>query len=66
MKWTTEHPTKAGYYWYRDDHRAVVLQVFKGVEKDHWFAWGLATQAAGSVSIAEYPGQWWGPFKEPR
>ena len=56
MKWTTEHPSKAGYYWYRDDHRAVVLQVFKGVGKDHWFAWGLGIQAAGSVSIAEYPG----------
>ena len=25
MKWTNKHPVKPGFYWYRDEDRAVVL-----------------------------------------
>ena len=33
MKWTTKSPTKSGFYWYRDDKRAVVLEVRDSVRK---------------------------------
>ena len=39
MKWTTEHPTKAGFYWYRDDNRAVVLEVRDRLVKEKMLAW---------------------------
>ena len=32
MKWTTTHPIKPGFYWYRDETRAVVLAVREGLQ----------------------------------
>ena len=38
MKWTSKHPIKPGFYWYRDEHRAVVLEVRESFVKGNRLA----------------------------
>jgi hypothetical protein len=66
MKWTTKHPSKAGFYWYREEHRAVVLEVMEGLIKGHWFVWDWQQGRLAQYPITEYSGEWYGPLKEPR
>ena len=56
--WKKTLPTKEGYYWYRDGEREVVLHVFES-DSD----WNGVAQA--KYSIADYPGEWYGPLKAP-
>ena len=39
LAWTKTPPTKAGYYWYRDQNRAVVLHAFDPLGNGYWKAW---------------------------
>jgi hypothetical protein len=66
MKWTTKQPTKTGFYWYRDENRTVVLEVREGMAKGHWFTWDWQQRRFAQYPIAEYPGEWYGPLKEPQ
>ena len=63
MKWTTKQPTKAGFYWYRDENRAVVLEVREALAKGHWFTWDWQQGRVSQYDIAPYTGEWYGPLK---
>ena len=54
MKWTTEHPTKAGFYWYRDDNRAVVLEVRDSLVKEKMLAWDWQNGRLSQIRLAKY------------
>ena len=66
MKWTTKLPTKAGFYWYRDETRAVVLEVRDSMVKGKMLAWDWQQGRLSQYDIANYRGEWYGPLKEPR
>ncbi len=59
MKWTTKQPTKAGFYWYRDEHRAVVLEVLKGLRKGFFLTWDWQQGRLDRYSIEGYRGEWY-------
>ena len=66
MKWTIKHPTKPGFYWYRDEHRAVVLEVRESFAKGKLLAWDWQQGRLSQYDIATYTGEWYGPLKEPK
>jgi hypothetical protein len=66
MKWTSKHPNKPGFYWYRDKHRAVVLEVRESFAKGKMLVWDWQQGQLGQYDIAPYPGEWYGPLKEPK
>ena len=66
MKWTTKQPTKPGFYWYRDEHRAVVLEVRDSLIKGKMLAWDWQQGRLSQYDISTYRGEWYGPLKEPR
>jgi hypothetical protein len=49
MNWTTKQPTKAGFYWYRDKNRTVVLEVRDSFVKGKMLAWDW--QQGGCVKM---------------
>ena len=66
MKWTTTHPIKPGFYWFRDANRSVVLEVRDSFVKDKMLAWDWQGGRLGQYDIATYEGEWYGLLKEPR
>ena len=66
MKWTSKHPTKPGFYWFRDSSRAVVLEVRESFIKGHMLAWDWQGGRLSQYDIGTYQGKWYGPLKEPR
>lgn len=66
MKWTSEKPTKPGWYWYKSLRRPTqVMQVYA----NEFFVRGvLFAQSSGlnSTRVAKLTGQWAGPLEEPQ
>jgi hypothetical protein len=66
LNWTTEKPTKPGWYWYREDPTASPKLVFHGL------VWDAVADVAGRLpkSITferdQIPvGEWAGPLEPP-
>ena len=53
MKWTTKHPTKPGFYWFRDANRSVVLEVRDSFVKDKMLAWDWQGGRLGQYDISQ-------------
>ena len=66
MKWTIKQPTKAGFYWYRDGHRVVVLEVRDSFVKGKMLVWDWQDGRLGQYDISPYHGEWYGPIKAPK
>jgi hypothetical protein len=66
MKWTHKHPVRPGFYWYRDEHRAVVLEVRESFVKGKMLVWDWQQGRLGQYVVAPYRGEWYGPLKEPK
>ena len=66
MKWTKKHPTKPGFYWYRDGQRAVVLEVRESFVMGKMLVWDWQQGWLGQYDITPYQGEWYGPLKEPK
>ena len=61
MTWTTETPTKKGYYWHRcvGERRASIVWVF------YWDGALRMTLGGDFLKIVDVGGQWAGPIPEP-
>ena len=66
MKWTKKHPKKSGFYWYREEHRTVILELREGFAKGALLTWDWQQGRLAQYPIATYPGEWYGPLKKPR
>lgn len=62
MKWTTERPTKAGFYWYREGE-ADNFPVVVNVAPEHDFAgpWDDGSE----TRLSHMNGEWSGPLEPP-
>ena len=60
MKWTTEKPTKAGYYWHRWKHSQKVTM--DQVYDNGYLPGGYEEQW---TEFSEDDGEWCGPIEEP-
>lgn len=63
MAWTTEMPTKPGWYWYRwdlNDNTPVVVEVHP--EHDSVGPWGDGSDSR----LSDTSGEWAGPLKPPK
>lgn len=62
MEWTTDKPSKPGWYWWRTEGSVEITRVYIMVwnEADQevrpWCSWGW---------IAQLEGEWAGPIPEP-
>lgn len=68
MRWTTEKPSRPGWYWWRSDDvafksRQCVVEVIKiaGDEPKYWLVNGVSI----NWSLGNTPGQWSGPIPPP-
>lgn len=63
MKWTSEKPTKPGYYWQLNESGdAQVLRVYQSAA-GRLFA---ASFADWETPVSRLDGQWAGPLEEPQ
>jgi hypothetical protein len=61
MNWTTEHPVKEGWYWFRmdnEENRTVIVYV---ISADRMVAVGSDTE--GNPALQK--GAWYGPLEPP-
>lgn len=59
LRWTKEHPTEPGYYWFRNEEVEGILQICKSVK-------GLYIMYHGNDEEWDLPeGEWAGPIQEP-
>lgn len=80
MKWSTDLPTRAGWYWYRDPKgagnmpwirdRAVVVEVAtsgaRGPNYPALEVWVTHMDYADPLSTRNFPGEWAGPIEPPK
>lgn len=51
MKWTTKQLTRPGFYWYREENRAVVLEVRESFVKGKILAWDGKRDDPASMTL---------------
>ena len=62
MKWTSEKPTKPGWYWYRGETDLNELIIW--VSSDLRVVYPASLNFK-SFAVDEVPGQWAGPIEPP-
>lgn len=63
MIWTTEKPTKPGWYWWRREKG--FIPSFLHVTTDHLKGTGFFIVGAYTVRFQNIGGEWAGPIPEP-
>jgi len=67
MKWTTEQPTKLGWYWYRATPTGIPypMKVFHIAEVPYVWPLDDAVSMPRTLLLGECAGEWYGPMEEP-
>ena len=68
MKWTSEKPTKPGWYWYMEFGRSYVLRLYE-VQLPELATPSKPLYAASGYfggAVDDMHGQWAGPLEEPQ
>jgi len=68
LAWTSEKPTQAGYYWYRDEAGSRVVLVrapWPELSETYLAYWPVKGTAAENSPVQSLHGDWHGPLNEP-
>lgn len=65
MQWTSEPPSKEGYYWHRDNSIASIESIFALGEAFHVSAAYRGPDGDESESVKSFGGEWCGPLVIP-
>ena len=67
MIWTNERPSKAGLYWYRDQHDSQPnnYEPMKIFWNNEAHIWSGQTHDDGTVCVESCQGEWYGPVAQP-
>lgn len=64
MTWTTEKPTKEGYYWYREKGQvAAIVQCYSIDPIEGPMLWEAGCEQ--DFHAVNSPGEWFGPIEVP-
>jgi hypothetical protein len=62
MNWTTDKPTKSGWYWWRQDRVAKMCRVWEWWDKKELY---VRFEGADSIPVIALEGEWAGPLEPP-
>lgn len=62
MKWTSEKPTRKGWYWWRQDKEAVICRVWEWWDKQELY---VRFEGSDSAPVNTLDGEWAGPLDPP-
>ena len=62
MNWTTDKPTKPGWYWWRQDRVAKMCRVWEWWDKKELY---VRFEGADSEPVIALGGEWAGPLEPP-
>jgi hypothetical protein len=65
MIWTTEKPTKPGWYWYRKDPVDASMLLYCGATWDHIVDFAGLNEPVAFMKDHLLEGQWAGPLEPP-
>jgi len=69
LTWTTDKPTKPGWYWYRENNRLCVwyVRVGDGKRTELWVYQPHRISDGHGIQLFYFKGgEWAGPIKEPK